>query len=260
MKKTVRKAAERLLRNKSFVRRFPGAFGGGRIVVSPDASLKLLKYSVPFDPMLLRFADHFVSEGARVWDIGANVGVFSLAARHKSKTGQVLSINPDPFLCDLVRRTAGFSENLDFDWRVCCVAISERPGITDLKIANRGRATNAIGEASGSSQMGGERQTISVPTLTLYNLLEVFGPPDVIKIDTEGAEHLVLERVRRVLSECAPVLLIEVSSRNQEQVSSLLKSMGYRFHDAEADTWPGEALALCAKNTLAIPGPRTEHG
>lgn len=259
MKKLLRTAAERLLRNKSFVRRFPKEFGGGRICVSPDASLKLLKYRTAFDPMLLRFADHHISEGDCGWDIGANLGVCSLAACHKSKSGQVVSIDPDPFLCDLIRRTAAFSENSDFDWLVCCVAISSQAGITDLKIAKRGRATNAIGDATGSSQMGGVRHTISIPTLSLDDMRNSFGLPDVIKIDTEGAEHLVLEGGRRLLEERAPVLLIEVSGKNREWVSSFLNSMGYRFHDAEADLWPSERLKLCATNTIAIPAWRSDY-
>lgn len=253
--------AERLLRNTSFTRKFPKELGGGRISVSPDASLKLAKYNAAFDPMLLKFADYHISEGDSVWDIGANVGVFSLAAKYKSKTGKVISIDPDPFLCDLMRRTARFPEHREFDWWICCAAISSQPGVTDLKIANRGRATNAIGESSGSSQMGGIREKISVPTLTLDDLARSFGAPDVIKIDTEGAENLVLQGAGQVLAESAPTLLIEVSKQNNADVTSRLKSLEYRFYDAGEGLWPGEAMATCATNTIAISNRRPiKHG
>ena len=101
---------ERFSRRKTFWRRMPKSFERKPIKVTPDSALKFLKPGdMAFDPMLLRFAEQFVDKESVVWDIGANVGVFSLASAVRG--GKVLAIEADPWLYTLLLETSRHREN-----------------------------------------------------------------------------------------------------------------------------------------------------
>jgi precorrin-6B methylase 2 len=59
------------------------------------------------DPALLRLAAEVVGPGDTVWDIGASLGLFSIAAAVAAgPAGHVLAVEPDTALVRLLRRSA----------------------------------------------------------------------------------------------------------------------------------------------------------
>lgn len=92
-----RKLIERLSREKFFIRKLPSEFSNTPIFVSPDAQLKYLKPGIEgFEQELLNVALEHVKEGDVVWDIGANIGVFSFAsASIAGSKGHTLAVEPD---------------------------------------------------------------------------------------------------------------------------------------------------------------------
>jgi methyltransferase FkbM-like protein len=58
-------------------------------------------------------------------------------------------------------------------------------------------------------------------------------PPDVIKMDVEGAEVLVLQGATRALSEYHPSLFVEIHGTEQHRdCHDFLTSKGYRLKEA----------------------------
>lgn len=227
----LRRLAERLARGRSLTRRI--SVGGQRVplVVSPDAQLKYLKPGLEaFDLDLIAIAETCVRPGDTVWDVGANVGVFTVAAAVAART--VWAIEADIWLAGLLRRTAALPANADRDIHVLPTALSDKVGTASFDIAARGRASNALSASGGRSQMGGARDTVTVPTLTLDTLLDDKGPPDFIKIDVEGAEELVLAGGARVLQEARPLVYIEVGEDQRTAIAGLFAGYGYRPFDA----------------------------
>lgn len=92
-----RRLAERLSRGRVLKRHLPREFGGGSVYVTPDAALRFWRQNLyKADPMLFDAARELVRPGDVVWDVGANVGLFSFAtAALAGPTGQVLAIEPD---------------------------------------------------------------------------------------------------------------------------------------------------------------------
>lgn len=248
----VRRGLELAARNRSFKRRMPSPLTQAAIIVSPDAQLKYLKRGPEaFDLMLLNVATEFVRPGMNVWDVGANIGVFSVAAA--ALGANVIAIEADPWLAALLRKTARLRENRDLDLRVLGLAVANRDGLAELLIAARGRASNALEEAHGRSQMGGLRERCTVPTLRLDTIMETFGSPDFIKIDVEGAERMVLEGASNLLRRHRPAMLIEVGKEHAAYISEQLKVAGYRLYDASLPASERTAIERCAENTLAYP-------
>lgn len=249
----VRAKIERAVRNRSFRKRLPKRFQRRPIWVSGDARLRLLLLGTQgFDSELFDYVDRHVSAGDHVWDLGANVGQFALAAAHKvGASGRVLALEPDPFLQFLLYRTRQEAGNTDISARfeVMGAAAAASGGIGRLEISARGRASSHLGSVKGGSQTGGVRHGIVVPLVSLDSLLPLFGTPSLIKIDVEGAELEVISGGRKLLSNVRPRLLIEVANENQERASALLAEYGYQFFDPIS----GETLRRCSFNTLAVP-------
>jgi FkbM family methyltransferase len=249
-----RRIIERAMRDRVIKRHLPSEFGARPIYVSPDAALRyLLPGASGFDQSLLALADRYVRPQSVVWDIGANVGAFTFPAAVRASEGHVLSVEPDPFLVSLLRRTAGLRGGNDLDVRIVPAAISKIDGVTELTLAARGRAANTISGAFVGSQRGGSRGGFTVPTLRLDTLLNHYAPPHLVKIDVEGAEAFVLEGAKKLLTDARPILFIEVASENEEQVRNLLTAARYRFFDG-ADLRAGEPRTeRCEWATLAKP-------
>lgn len=244
---------EHLSRDLAFNRPLPARVGGGRVVVSPDASLKLWRWNLnKAEPRLFDWAEELVGENDVVWDIGANVGLFALAAASLSGTqGFVLAVEADDWLAELLRRSTGMSNAQCARMEVLSAAASNESGLATFNVSARGRSTSHLGSVKGSTQTGGVRYSVQVPTVTLDSLLETRIPPTVLKIDVEGAEYEVLEGGLKLLDAGHPDILCEVSSENATRVGRLLHSLDYELFDLDQRVDSRVPLEIPTFNTLA---------
>ncbi len=249
-----RSMSERVTHRFVFRRRLPGPFRQARIWVSSEGGLRYLRPRLSLvDPPLLRMVAELVHPGCTVWDVGANVGLFSFAAAALAgPTGRVLAVEPDCWLVELLRRSARMNRHLA-PVDVAPVAVSDRIGMGRFHIADRCRSANHL-DGYGSSQTGGTRSTQLVPTVTLDWLITHFPRPDVLKIDVESAEALVLQGGRSVL-ESRPRLVCEVAERNAAKVADLLRPWGYQFFDGALPSFRRRPLDRAPWALLAIATP-----
>ncbi|MGZ5617126.1 MAG: FkbM family methyltransferase [Usitatibacter sp.] len=233
--------------------RLPARFGNFPIIVSPDARLGFWRRGVEqVDPTLLSVAEELVKPGHCVWDIGANVGIFAMAAAARAGTsGFVLAVEGDTWLVDLMRRSCQLESSPRAPIDVLPVAVDAELGIATFNIANRGRAANHL-QGTGYPQAGGAREQQRVPAVSLDWLLGHFRKPDVLKIDVEGAELRVLSGAKAVLAEARPILICEVASEHAREVSDLLSLHRYALYDMEQAP-PRDRIALATANIIAIP-------
>jgi FkbM family methyltransferase len=221
--------------------------------VTPEAALRYWLAMSRVDPILYAMAEELVRPGNTVWDVGANVGLFSFcAAARAGRSGFVLSIEPDAWLAHLIQRSAQQLENYPCSHvDVLCAAVSDAVRISKLEIAQRARASNYLVEASGSTQARGSRSLQPTVALPLDTLLEHFPAPSVLKIDVETHEVSVLRGANRLLREARPAIWCEVSPENSDGVTGLLKAAGYELYGAQ--TRPHPHIERAWFHTLAIP-------
>lgn len=233
-----------------FRRRLPTEFGRLPFYVSTEAGLRyMVRPSSRLDPALLRIASTYVKPGMSVWDVGANVGLFSFAAAALAgPKGSVLAFEPDRWLLRLLERSTKVN-GCRADVELLSAAVSNADGLATFYIARRSRSTNFM-QGFGTSQTGGTRGSVLVPTISLDTVLNHRQPPDFVKIDVEGAEALVLQGAGRVLDR-RPLVFCEVAGENSEEVAFMFKRFGYRLHDADEPNIPEVGTAPAA--TLAIP-------
>ena len=232
-------------------RRLPPPFASARIYVSTEGGLRYLARTMAeVDPMLLRLVAEVVRPGDTVWDIGANMGLFSFAAAVAAgPAGRVLAVEPDTKLAGQLRRSA--AEGADrAPVEILPAAVSDDLSVARFHVARRSRATSHLA-GFGTAMTGGTRSTQLVPTVTLDWLAARFPVPDVLKIDVEGAEVAVLSGGAGVLAR-SPTVICEVSAQNADAVTGLLASHGYTLYDGERRDGGRVPVAAAPFNTLAV--------
>jgi FkbM family methyltransferase len=238
----LRSFAERYSRNVVLRRRLPSDLGGRTIYVTPDSALRFWHWNVEkVDPELFGIVRTFVPSNSVVWDIGANVGLFSFSCAAKACT--VLAVEPDSWLSSLLVRSAVQNENV----HVLTAAIEESVGLVELNIAERGRSANFV-RGFGTAQSGGARFHQTVISVTLDWLSERFPLPDVLKIDVEGMEGKVLASGQQLFRQAKPIIISEVLPQNSALVTKLLTSIDYRLHDKQMSP-----VKCAGATTIAIP-------
>lgn len=235
----IRELAHRFSRGRVFKRRLPSAFGNVPMFVSPEAALGYWRKNLnKVDPYLLSMVKELVCPGMAVWDIGANVGLFSFAAA--ALGAHVVAVEADLWLADLLRRSASLNH---LPVSILATAVSDAVGFAPFYISSEGRASNSLlGE--GAAQI--------VTTTTLDAMLAQFHAPQLVKIDVEGMEYAVLRGASETLKH-RPTILCEVT-QNHELVAELLRGAEYTLYGArQSDRQP---LRRASIETLAIPRPR----
>jgi FkbM family methyltransferase len=238
-------------------RRLPDPFRAARIYVSSEGGLRYLRPSMSnVDPNLLSLVSETICPGDVVWDIGANVGLFTFAAAAAAGSrGHVLALEPDSELVRLLRRSASANCSLAAV-EVLPAAVADQVGVARFHIARRNRSTSHL-DGFGTSQTGGIRTTDLVPTVTLDWLTEHFAMPNVVKIDVEAAELQVLTGGARVLRS-GPTIICEVAGCNAAAVADNLSAYGYELYDADQPPDQRTPRTEAAPETLAI-CPGHEH-
>jgi FkbM family methyltransferase len=189
--------------------------GAGRRVRSVDGSyevrwedgesfrfphkLRYCRYMYPsglghiLDEMLRKYQDGPVEidRGDIVFEVGANVGEFALAALRKG--AKVYAAEPDPnaFAC--------LRENVP-EANIREVAINDRGGSVVLNIATAG---------ADSSVINPSREKITVPAVTIASWLEQSGEDhiDFLKVEAEGFEPEVLQGARPVFDRIGKIAI-----------------------------------------------------
>jgi FkbM family methyltransferase len=223
--------------------------------VTPEAGLRYWMAMSRVDPLLYRMAEELVKPKSVVWDIGANVGLFSFsAAALAGPDGFVLAVEPDLWLAQLIARSSRRLDLHSFQCskvKVLCASVSDSAGISQLDIAERARASNHLVDAAGSTQAEASRQRQLTVSVTLDSLLEHFPAPSILKIDVETHEARVLRGAKMLLEEFQPSIWCEVSHQNSQEVGELLRAAKYDLYGAE--TQPHQRIDRPWFQTLAIP-------
>jgi len=168
-----------------------------------------------------------LQQGGTFWDIGANIGIHSIAVKKNIPQVKVYSFEPNP------RTLGALYDNVrlnNLDITVCGFALYETVGSMTLHIndGNSGMTTLTPWHATKF------QSTVQCLTTTGDTLLtEGFDPPTAIKLDTEGSELNVLKGCSKILSNPGLKLILLEADNNlvenlaTDETALLLKQYGF---------------------------------
>lgn len=226
----------RLLPKSAVVRILQGELRGARWIVGSGTHGNWLgsyerEKQLVFSSML--------RPGQVVFDIGANVGFYSLlAARKVGPTGLVVAIEPLPENLAYLRQH--ISLNRCHIIQVEALAISDSPGV----------AVFATSQNRFMGHLADQQEGLKVQVSSLDELVSSgrLPAPDVIKVDVEGEEFKLLQGAASVVERYHPVAFLATHSLElHEQCIGLFLEWGYQIRPI-----PETAELLQATEFLAI--------
>jgi len=174
------------------------------------------------------FAAH-IAPGSVVWDIGANVGFFTLLAARLVGTGRVIAFEPLPANVAAIERNLALNDVSNVE--IAEVAIGDEIGTATLSVyPSSGLAKlETPARAEGTREPSGH---VDVSVSTLDAQLQLFPAPAFVKIDIEGAEEAALRGAATLLTEIKPTVVCELHG-TRDNVVEILESYGYRVTTVE---------------------------
>lgn len=183
------------------------------------------------DRLLFQFGvgDHVtVTQGDTVFDVGANVGEFSLAVA--AMGASVVSVEGDPFVYRCLAANVGSNPNIRTVDKVLWKEDTELVYYSEPNNAN-----SSVFEPPETEYAAKELRLQATTLDKLASEMDV-DEIDLFKCDAEGAEPEVIEGGRETLSRTRQVVLDTGAERMGEETSDdvqrLLEGVGFRvFHD-----------------------------
>lgn len=173
-----------------------------------------------------------------VIDVGANIGQFSICAQRLFSCSAIYAIEANEELFSTLSNNLNkFNKSNNIIYNV---AISSYSGNVEFKINNDSQVSSILDLGSDRKEFYPNSNVISFKSIKCTTLDSLFlnkklTGPILLKIDVQGAEHLVIEGASELLSKINWIIL-EISFKNLyegeksfEFILNLLSTYGFTF-------------------------------
>jgi FkbM family methyltransferase len=223
-----------------------------RVELEPRISLLLNPFDVidnavlatgSHDPDVWKWTKSHLVPGGTIIDVGAHIGIFSLqGAKAVGENGKVIAVEPNPATVARLRDNISAS-----GWHniiVEPVACADTAGTMKLFLGSKVNAGTASLSREGALHHAAVGDSVDVQVIPLDNIVQRVGLTriDVMKVDTEGAEVVVLKGARTSIAKFRPVIIVEVMDPQLRDMGtslavleSLLREYGYTKARADSD-------------------------
>ena len=206
--------------------------------VESDLEYRVRLHSCAKEPDTVEWIETFLKEGDVLYDIGANVGAYSLLAvkffQHKVKVYAFEPAFPNfSQLCKNLMLNGCQQSIVPFQ-----IGLSDQTGIGDFNYYSLvpGGAVHTLDETV--DYLGNDFTPASTQPVLRFRVddfIEQFGiqPPNHIKIDVDGTEYAILKGMDRTLGEgTVRSMLLEITPGRgqQDQMLEYLSSKGFETH------------------------------
>jgi len=180
-------------------------------------------------------------------DIGANVGLYSLYAKHLPNS-QFYSYEPFKFTYNLLNDNIKLNNITNIE--TYNIGLSDKKGKKILNVCLSQDGLNTMGE---NPLRFNDIYPVEVETDTLDNIFYNNNiNVDYIKIDTEGYEYYILKGGEKTIKKYKPIIQLEFNATNLQQCNitpkelhNYINELGYKI-----DSLINEELIIVPNNSL----------
>lgn len=210
-----------------------GPLSGSRWLVASGGKVARLICGT-YEPAQSRLFQQHVLADSVVFDLGANVGYYTLLAAKLAHRGQIVAFEPEP------RNAAFLRANIAVN---SCRNISVR----ELAVAEAsGTARFKMGSGTGTGSLSGEGD-LQVKLVSLDEFVADSGlQPTHLKIDVEGAEGAVLCGGLETLATLRPTIFLSTHGPTAHRdCCEILRDLNYDLQPIDAPDVASAAELLC---------------
>lgn len=184
------------------------------------------------EPETLEWIDSFEKKDNLIfWDIGANIGLYSIYNTIKNPNSITIAFEPSSSNLRILTRNISIN-NLENNIKVIPIPLTNKENTFEIMNESHfveGGALNSFGKTfdyTGKEFTSKMRYNLFGTTMNYFIEKSILEIPDYIKIDVDGTEHLILEsgnnflRNRKVKS-----LSIEINENFEDQYKKVMKLM-----------------------------------
>jgi hypothetical protein len=207
-----------------------------------DLTKWLVNATLTKEPETINWIDNFKKKKIIFWDIGANLGLYSIYAAIKHKNILIYSFEPS------VNNLRTLSRNIFINNLQKKIIINQIP-LTNKKDRyltmnqrsfTEGDALNTFGEKfnfEGKKMKSAHNYQIYGTTIDTLISGKSTRPPNYIKIDVDGIEHLILSGGKKLLQNKSILsIIIEINDKFKKQQSTIfkiLKNCNFKLYKKE---------------------------
>ena len=189
------------------------------------------------EPETLEWIDSFQEKDNLIfWDIGANIGLYSIYNSLKHPKSTTIAFEPSSSNLRVLTRNISIN-NLEKNIKVVSIPLTNKENIfQEMKEGQfiEGGALNSFGERfdfEGKEFIPNMKYNLLGTTINYFLENSILDIPDYIKIDVDGIEHLILEGGDKFLNDKkVESLSIEINENFKEQYDKVLNLMNkYEF-------------------------------
>jgi|APSaa5957512576_1039674.scaffolds.fasta_scaffold28984_1 FkbM family methyltransferase len=205
------------------------------IVCNSETELHTRARSCAKEPETIDWLKLYFKEDSVLYDIGANIGAYSLVAGKMNDKGLIFSFEPGYASFSSLISNININELTDRIMPIS-MAVSNNNSLDYFNYVTNeaGCASNSFGESIdylGNQFVPHYKQMIS--SMTLDSVIDFIEPPTMIKIDVDGIEDKIIEGARKTLTEGnVETVLVELVDGDDDRAKSVLSNMelyGYKI-------------------------------
>lgn len=204
-----------------------------------DGSVNHLSRGYRYESDLLKAASAFIGSNTVVFDVGANIGLITLALLAQYPRALFHCFEPSPYPYKYFSKTIK-ENNLGKNIILNKLALYSKKGRLSFSVHN---IKDALGDGILDTGRAGKSKKIYVRATTLDDYVKInkIARIDMVKIDVEGGELSVLKGGSKSLIKFRPVLLFEANPKNMltykikpADIHRFLISLNYQIYDLKS--------------------------
>lgn len=230
----IQRKSKKLIREyilrKEFIKRTKYGF---KIKLDVSRDVDKHFYWGEFEVDIINFLKSLLNECSIFFDIGANIGIYSLlASKHIRNGGKVYSFEPSDWAYERLMENLKLNDSKNVE--VLKLAATNSSGLKRFYVCEDD-AYNSL----NSFPMKDVQKVIEINSIRIdeycsnHNVKKI----DILKVDAEGADYLVLKGAENILRSDTPPIIICEFNRNilkgmafsQDEFVGFMRELSYNF-------------------------------
>ena len=183
------------------------------------------------EPETLNWIDGFDQNNNIFWDIGGNIGLYSVYAALKYENANIYCFEPSTSNLRILSRNISIN-NLQKKIKICQFALSDKKNIFQVMNETHFKEGQSMSSYFYKTDFEGKNlipeQKYNIYGTTIDHLIETqtLNCPNYIKLDVDGIEHKILKGAKKILTNNnLKSILVEVNENYENQHLEIIKIM-----------------------------------